>query len=137
MRAVLDPNVLIAALLSSQGAPRRIFHAWLDGRFELIISAALLDELSRALAYPKLRRRISAEYADALIDLLTRSATVVADPPPSASGITSSDPGDDYLIDLALAEQAALVSGDRHLLTIQGDYPIYSPARFAELIDLG
>jgi predicted nucleic acid-binding protein len=50
VRAVLDTNVLISAFLSPQAAPARAIRAWLDGRFELIVSPLLLAELERALA---------------------------------------------------------------------------------------
>ena len=68
--------------------------------------------------------------------LLRRSATVAEDPaggPP----VASPDPGDDYLIALAVNERAALVSGDRHVLSIGGDLPIYAPADFLRHIEPG
>ena len=74
MRAVLDPNILIAAALAPQGSPARILRAWLDGAFELITSPLLLEELERALSYPKLRPRISPDEAHALVALLRDEA---------------------------------------------------------------
>jgi putative PIN family toxin of toxin-antitoxin system len=96
--------------------------------YELIVSPLLLAELDRALAYPKLRRRIPIESGEALIDLLRRSATVVNDPEEGSAPISSRDPGDDYLLALAISERAALV-------TIDADLPIYSPAAFIDLIE--
>jgi putative PIN family toxin of toxin-antitoxin system len=138
VRAVLDANVMISALLSRSGSPAVVFRAWQDGQFELIVSPLLLAELERALAYPKLRRRISAVEAAALLDWLRRAATVASDPdgPPP---IRSRDPGDDYLLALAAAEDALLVSGDEHLLSLEGSLagrlPIHSPAAFLELLE--
>ncbi len=80
MRAVFDPNVIISGLLSPAGNAARLLRAWEAGEFELIISAALLKELGRALAYPKLRRRISEEEAERVLQWLSESATVVSDP---------------------------------------------------------
>ena len=128
--------MLISATLSRHGAPARILRAWLDGVFELIVSPLLLEELERALAYPKLRKRIPPEDAAGLIDWLRRSATVAEDPA-GAPPVASPDPGDDYLIALAVKERAALVSGDRHLLSIGGDLPIYAPADFLRHIEPG
>lgn len=54
MRAVLDPNVLIAGLLSRTGAPAQLMTRWLGGEFELVVSDRLLDELERAFTYPKI-----------------------------------------------------------------------------------
>ena len=134
MRAVLDANVIISALLSRSGSPAVVLRAWQDGKFELIVSPLLLAELERALAYPKLRRRVSAEEAEALLDWLRRAARTAPDPegPPP---IRSLDPGDDYLLALAAAERAVLVSGDEHLLSLQGESPIHSPASLLSLLE--
>jgi len=134
LRAILDPNVLISALLSRTGPPARIVLAWRRGLLELVVSPLLLAELERALAYPKLRTRIGEEDARRVIDLLRRSATLVSDlerPPP----VRSIDPGDDYLIALAAASRCALVSGDKHLLKLEGELPVFSPAAFLGLLD--
>lgn len=136
MRAVLDVNVIISALLSRDGSPARIVRACLDGRLEVIVSPLLLAELERALAYPRIRRRISAEEAAAFVDLLARVATVVPDPdvqPP----VRSPDPGDDYLLALAAAEDAHLVSGDEHLLSVGSHLPIHPPSAFIALLERG
>lgn len=133
MRAVVDPNVIIAALLSPLGAPAQLLRAWLQGQFELVVSPRLLAELQRALTYPKLRRWIAPGEADRIVEWLGNSATSVKDPsgPPP---IRSSDPGDDYLIALAATEEAVLVSGDKHLLRLAGDLPIFTPARFLSFV---
>jgi putative PIN family toxin of toxin-antitoxin system len=124
VRAVLDPSILIAALLSPTGAPAQLVGRWLAGEFELVVSEALLAELERALAYPKLHRRVSAEEAAELVDLLRDGAILAADPPNPPS--RSPDPGDDYLLALAENERAVLVSGDRHLLELADQFPIHT-----------
>jgi putative PIN family toxin of toxin-antitoxin system len=132
VRAVVDPNVLISALLSRDGAPARLLHAWVGGAFELIVSPLLLHELRRALGYPKLRKQVPSAEADGFLALLERSAIAVEDPATPAP-IHSSDPGDDYLLALAAAQRAALVSGDGHLLSLRDrGLPIDSPAEFLE-----
>jgi putative PIN family toxin of toxin-antitoxin system len=92
-----------------------------------------MDELVRALAYPKLRRRISEPDAAELVRWVAGGATVVVDPeadPP----VHSRDPDDDYLIALASAQSAALVSGDKHLLALAGEIPVFSPRAFLDLL---
>jgi uncharacterized protein len=131
VRAVLDPNVIISALLSPSGNPARLLRLWQGGEFELIVSASLLEELERALAYPKIRRRLGEKDALAVVQWLDESATVAGDPdaePP----VRSSDPGDDYLIALAAARRAILVSGDRDLLDLGDEIPVVTPAAFLE-----
>jgi putative PIN family toxin of toxin-antitoxin system len=138
LRAVLDVNVIISALLSRGGAPADLLRSWQDGQFEVITSPLLSAELERALAYPKLRRRISADEADAVVGWLRRAATIAPDPnePPP---ISSRDPGDDYLLALAAAVNAFLVSGDEHLLSLEGSLagrlPIRSPAGALGLLE--
>lgn len=131
MRVVLDVNVLVSALLAADGAPARIVAAWLEGAFELVISPHLLDELQRALAYPKIRRRVGADDAARFLALVEQQALLVDDPtgPPP---IRSADPGDDYLIALSAEADALLVSGDGHLAALIDRAPILTPAQLAD-----
>jgi uncharacterized protein len=132
VRAVCDPNVLIAALLSRSGAPAQIVARWLAGEFELVVSETLLAELERALAYPKVRKRISEDEATAFLALLHQGARLAADP--AAPARRSADPGDDYLLALAEAERAVLVSGDQHLLALAGELPIQTARAFLDAL---
>ena len=91
MRAVLDPNVLIASLLSRSGAPALIVSRWLAGEFELVVSEALLAELARALAYPKIRERIVEDEASAFVGPLHQTVRLAHDP--EAPARRSADPG--------------------------------------------
>jgi putative PIN family toxin of toxin-antitoxin system len=122
VRAVLDPNIVIAALLSPSGAPAQIVSRWLGGEFELVVSELLLAEFERALAYPKLRTRVGSAEAAAFVALL-RSRALIA-PDPGSAPRRSADPGDDYLLALAESQRAVLVAGDRHLLDLADELPI-------------
>jgi putative PIN family toxin of toxin-antitoxin system len=133
VRAVLDVNILISALLSSRGAPAQLLARWLAGDFDLIISEALLAELERALAYPKLRSRIPPPEARRFVDALRRTAEAVADPEIARS--RSADPDDDYLLALAERASAIVVSGDRHLLALCDQLPVRAAHHFLELLD--
>ncbi len=134
MRAVLDVNVIISGLLSPRGAPARVLTAWLEGGYDLVVSPVLLEELERALGYPKLRKRVSEAEAQELLDLLRREADLQEDPlgPPP---VRSPDPGDDYVISLAAETQSVIVSGDRHLLDLRDELPVYTPADFPSLVE--
>ncbi len=133
MRAVLDPNVLIAALLSPTGAPAQIVARWLAGEFDLVVSESLLAELERALAHRKPRALISAVDAAAFVALLANTAVLAPDP--AEPEPRSPDPGDDYLIALAESEHAILVSGDGHVLGLADRFPIRRPRTFLELLE--
>ena len=131
MRAVLDANVLVSALISRVGAPARLVELWLDGEFELVVCKTLLDEVQRTLNQPKISGRVASEDALRFIRLLQEVGEVVADPEGSPP-IHSDDPGDDYLLALAARERTPLVSGDAHVLELGGKLPISSPRAFLE-----
>jgi putative PIN family toxin of toxin-antitoxin system len=134
LRAVLDPNVVISGLISSSGTPAQVLAAVDAGRVEIVVSPLLLEELERALAYPKLRRLLGENDVHRALDWLRTTAHVVADPA-SAPPVRSDDPGDDYLIALAASQRAALVSGDQHLLALEDQIPVYSPRDFLEFLE--
>ena len=46
MRVVLDTNVFVSPVFFG-GVPGRILEAWRDGRLQLVLSAAILDEYQR------------------------------------------------------------------------------------------
>ena len=136
MRAVLDANVLISAELSPRGTPARLLLAWQAGAFELVVSPVLLTELRRALAYPKLARLVAPADADAFAAWLGRAAELAADPP-GLPRVRSEDPADDYLIALAAAVRAVLVSGDGHLAVLAGRIPLRTPWEFLAELEAG
>jgi putative PIN family toxin of toxin-antitoxin system len=133
VRAVLDPNVVISGAISPRGAPADVLRSLARGEFELIASQALLAELERALAYPKLRPYISESDAADLLRWVADSASAVIDPE-SEPPVHSRDPDDDYLINLASAHRAALVSGDKHLLALEREIPVFSARAFLDLL---
>lgn len=126
-RAVLDPGVLVSALISPTGTPAKLIAEARDGGLELVVSPLLLAELNEVLRREKFRRYVDLERAVEYVELLRRESLQVADPE-GAPSPRSADPDDDYLIALARRENAVLVSGDRHLLDLADRAPILSPA---------
>ena len=128
-RAVLDPGVLVSALITPTGRPAKLLLAARAGSFEVIVSPQLLDELGGVLRREKFRRYVDLDGVTAYLDLLRRDAQLVADPetPPPIRCI---GPDDDYLIALAHRQGAALVSGDSDLLELAQKIPVFSPAEF-------
>lgn len=128
-RAVLDPGVLVSALITPSGTSAKLLLSVGEGGFELIVSPLLLEELELVLRREKFRRYVDQNDITAYLDLLRRSAEIVADPeaPPP---MHCADPDDDYLIALAHSQNAALVSGDSHLLALSGRIPVHSPVDF-------
>jgi predicted nucleic acid-binding protein len=80
-----------------------------------------------------LSRRAATADASAYVSWLGISAAITPDPP-GPPPMSSKDPGDGYLIALAAAERAILVSGDLHLTALAPRIPVRTPAAFlAEL----
>jgi putative PIN family toxin of toxin-antitoxin system len=115
IRVVVDPGVLISALIGPAGSPPdRIVSAWIDDRLEIVASPKVIAELRRVVMRPKFRRWFDEAVAKQLIERIELHATIHPDPPP-LEGATA-DPDDDYLVALAVAARVdAIVSGDRHL----------------------
>lgn len=132
-RAVLDPGVLVSALITPTGTPAKLLLAARAGSFDLVASPLLLGELAAVLKREKFRRYADLEVVAAYLVLIRREAELAPDPegPPP---IRCADPDDDYLIALAHSQNAALISGDRHLLELAGKIPVFAPAEFLEVL---
>jgi putative PIN family toxin of toxin-antitoxin system len=128
VRVVLDANVLVSAVISQAGPPREIVTAWVEERFELIASPALLDEVRDVLARPRLRRWVSTEVAAEFVDGLAQDVLLRRPARPAGAGRRSRR---------RLPDRAAgadyLVSGDRHLLDLgEPNPPVLTPRQFLD-----
>jgi len=131
-RVVLDPNVLVSALITPRGASAQLLVELREGAFELVASPLLLDELADVLRRPKLRRYVTEEEGATFVELI-RSASVLIEDPPAPAVRIGDDPGDEYLVSLARAARVdALVSGDPHLLALRGRIPVQAPREFLD-----
>jgi len=134
MRAVLDTNVLLSALISPHGAPDAIYRAWRQARFELVTSAGQIDELRRASRYAKFNGVLQPHRVGAMINNMQR-AIVLNMLAPLPEGIEVNDPDDAFLPAMALAGEADyLVTGDRRAGLLQrgriGRTRILTPSGF-------
>ena len=134
MRAVVDANVHVSALIGT-GAPSRIMASWArQPTFDLVVCPQLIAEISDVLDRVHVRRRLPRSEADRYLLALAAQATQMPDPDPIAA--TTRDPDDDYLIALARAAHADLiVSGDNDLLQWpEQQPPVVTPAAFEDLL---
>ena len=119
MRVILDTNVLLAALISPYGPPDKIYRAWRAARFELVTSAAQLEELRRVSRYPKLKAILPAHRVGAIINNMRR-ATILETLPILPPEFEVDDPSDTFLLAMAWASKADyLVTGDRRAGLLQ------------------
>lgn len=121
LRAVLDANVLVSALIRPKGPPGQILVRLLrDRAFTLVTSAAILTEIRRSLAYPRVRKHLIASDED--LDLWVASLGLVGEPIEGRLRITAvvGDSEDDKYIAAALEGRAQfIVTGDAHLLALK------------------
>lgn len=133
MRVVCDPNVLVSALISSDGPPRVVVDAREAGDIELVVCPHLLGELEGVLLRQKILRLVGRDRIAPYIDGLVTGADGAADPVAVES--VSADPDDDYLV--ALAESNGvdyLISGDKHLTELDDlSVPALTPRQFVDL----
>jgi putative PIN family toxin of toxin-antitoxin system len=111
---VPDVNVMISGIHLSKYAPSQVMQAWRRKELELVTSDAILKELARVLAYPRVIRitQFTPEQAQQYVANMRRKARLV-------SGVTSVkvsiDPTDDKLFTAALEAKADfIVSMDVH-----------------------
>lgn len=111
MRAVLDTNILVSAMITSAGNPAAIVNAWLDGKFTLLTSVQHVDELRATLQKPRVAELIKPHKAGRLVNQIKKLAVDVGELPDVER---SADPTDDFLLAISEAGQADyLVTGDK------------------------
>src|SRR3954465_8343876 len=112
--AVLDSNVLLSAVVSSQHSsspPGQLVRMWRAGDFELVCSPAIVQEVERALEKPYFRRRLSEDDVRRVVRLIRRNSRMV-DPTVVVSGVAT-HPEDDVVLSTAVTAGAnVLVTGD-------------------------
>jgi uncharacterized protein len=119
LRAVLDCNVYVSAIIRPEGPRGRIVERFLrTSTFDLVLSPAIRDEVLEALAYPKVRKSIRREVDPELWfeDIVLLARLVAGDY--QVTGV-SDDPDDDVYLAAAIEGRCSyLVSGDPDLLTL-------------------
>jgi len=128
LRVVLDTNVLVSGFAYPGSVPGRIVAAWRQGGLEVVLSRYILDEFIRVL--PRLPRvhMTPAEIRD-LADSFMFIADVVE--PEGVPDANLRDQADQpVLLTLVASKADYLVTGDKDLLALAGQYPIVTPAEF-------
>ncbi len=137
IRAVLDANVFVSGILNGKGYPGRILAAWRDERFYLVISEAILEEVSRVLRYPKIAARHRWNDAQIQVFIEDLSHLAILTTGELNLSVIADDPPDNRYLECAVEGAAGyLVSGDHHLLNLAhyGGIEILAPRAFVELL---
>jgi putative PIN family toxin of toxin-antitoxin system len=118
-RVVLDTNVVISALLFGHGrlAPLRL--AWQQPAVRPVVSKATIEELVRALTYPKFK--LTAEDQRELLGDYLPYCVAVRMPAKPPRTPPCRDAFDVLFLQLAIAGKVdCLVTGDKDLLGLSG-----------------
>ena len=128
LRVVLDTNVLVSGLAYPGSVPGHIVNAWRQGGLEVVLSHYILNEMTRVL--PRLPRvHLTPTEIRDLADSFMFQADIVE--PEGAQDASLRDPADQpVLLTLVAAKADYLVTGDKDLLALAGQYPIINPAMF-------
>jgi len=133
---VLDTNLVLSALVFSQGRLASLRTAWQNGRFVPLICTATASELMRVLGYPKFKLSV-ADREQLLADYLPccRSVAIPALLPelPRCRDIK-----DQMFVELAAVGRANfLATGDQDLLALAAEFdrPIVTAEVFLSHLD--
>jgi len=112
---LVDTNVWVSALINPHGFPARLKDAWVAGRFDVVISLPILEEIADVLTRPRIQNKykLSDNDIQEMLRLLQQRARHV-----ELTGAVHlcRDPDDDQVLETALAGGAqVLVSRDDDL----------------------
>jgi len=118
-RVVLDSNIVLSALLFSEGRLSWIRHAWKRQQIVPLVCPETAEELLRVLNYPKFQLN-AAEQQALLADFLPYT-DIVHLPASWPDQPTCRDDSDQVFLVLAhVGHATALVSGDADILALRG-----------------
>jgi putative PIN family toxin of toxin-antitoxin system len=119
MRAVIDTNILIRAVIKPSGTVGPIIRRLHHGDYVLVYSQPMLTELAAKLALPRIRIKYDLDDAG-VQDLLALIALRGERVKPTRQIKICRDPKDDMFIEAALAGEAPfIVTGDDDLLILK------------------
>ena len=134
-RVVIDTNLVLSALMFTQGRLAPLRQAWQNRRIQPLVSRDTAAELIRVLAYPKFKLSPD-EQQELLADYLPSCKTVgIPSPPPETPACR--DRFDVPFLQLAVAGRAdTLVTGDQDLLSLAGAFacPIVTAEQFMKTL---
>jgi hypothetical protein len=120
IRAVIDTNILISGLFTATGTIADLMELWIKGKFELVTSHKILDELYRVLHKRTIQKHFnpSEDEIEEYVEVIKEKAIITPDL--YQTGRIKKDPTDNKLLACAMEAKADfIVSGDKHLKEIK------------------
>ncbi len=123
MRVVLDTNIVISALVFNTGQLGWLREAWINQKILPLVNKSCVEELLRALTYPKFKLS-PAEIESLLGEYLPHTETIAIERKSGKKIPHCKDPYDQKFLELAYAGNAeVLITGDKALLELHGQTP--------------
>ena len=137
MRAVVDTNILVRALIKPQGTVGPVLRRLREGAYRLLYSESLLAELVDVLSRPRISGKygIGREDVATVLTLIDRRGELVV---PQRRITVCRDLKDNQVLEAATSGGADfIVSGDDDLLILNPfeGIPIVIPAVFLPMLD--
>lgn len=140
VRLVLDTNIVVSGIFW-RNHPRRLLDLAQAGSVSLYTSSALLAELADVLSRKKWDAMLVAKQTTPLFLMQRYGGLAKRVVPVTVARVVLNDADDDEVLACALAASADLiVSGDKHLLSLGGQYRgirIVTPAEAVRIIEEG
>lgn len=119
LKAVIDVNLFVSAIISKKGNPAKLLQLWRNRAFLAVISEQMLEELKRVLRYPRIRNKYNLKDEDAAMAVNAIRKFAVVLPDRLKIEVIKDDPDDNKVLACALEAKADyIVSGDNHLLDL-------------------
>ena len=143
-RATFDTNIFVRTVIQKDNLPNHLLSLWREGRFILVLSQSIIDEIEKVLSRRTLRLKYQYTLAEVrdLINLLHQASIVEV----NTSFELCRDPKDDMFIDCAVSGRVQfLVSYDKDFVDdaklkqtlLEFGVEIIEPPNFSEKIREG
>ena len=115
MNVILDTNVFVSGIFWEGNFCSQIIEKWKEGRFNLISSTEIINELIKTLSNFKIQ--MPKEMIDEWKNLIIKNSIMVE--PNIKIDIVKDDPDDNKFLEAAITGNADLIiSQDKHLLKL-------------------
>jgi len=134
LKAVLDTNIYVAAFGYPKGRSALLWNAACQGRYELLVSPAIIREMARVLRFDFAWRD---DRVHQTIRVVAQIARVIATN--TVLSVVTSDPDDNRILECAVDGKAdIIVSNDHHLLDLKicASIPIVAGPDFRRILGL-
>ena len=115
-RATFDTNIFVRSVIQTDNLPNHLISLWREGRFVLVLSQSIIDEVQEVLSRPRMRQKYQYTLTKVrnLVNLLQQARVVEVN---TSFELCHRDPTDNIFVDCAILGRVQfLVSVDNDLI---------------------